>query len=164
MNPQLIAWTKYAIDIEGQGVSFYSACLQKAENSYAKQLFNFLVQEESRHEKTLNQVLLALTDGDEQKIKSALSTFIRVKSPLFLASDIKQLQDGKAPLTKMINKAMEFEDKAFDFYLKLEQKEENKDVKAFFKRLESDEKDHKRIIKDFGFTLLGISTLPTKGI
>lgn len=156
MKKGLLTWIQYAIKLEEKSVSFYDECYKKAKEHYTEELFKFLIEEESRHVKTLTQVFSAVANGNKEKLKKDISNFkkIKIKSRLYTKEQLKDIIKTKM-LTDVLNKAIGLEEKAASLYSKLEEKETNKDIKSFFKRLVRDEKDHKKIIKDFGISLVG---------
>jgi len=158
MTKQLLAWIRYAIEFEEKGISFYTKCYAKTKNHYKVDLFRFLLGEESRHSKVLTQVLNAVSEGNKKKLNQHISDFkkIKIKNPLFPKKDIKKLSDPKTRIIEILNKSIDFEEEGILFYSKLEKKETNQEIKSFFKRLANDEGNHKRTIKEFGFSLQNI--------
>lgn len=159
MSARLIAWIRYAIKLEEKGIKFYGSCYKNAKNSYAAQLFRFLLLEEGRHKKILVQVMTAASKGDEKKLKKSISYFrkINARIPIFSKKDFQMVSREETGITGILNKAIEFEGKSIKLYSGLEKIEKNKDIKAFFRRLRDDEKRHGEIIRNFGFSLLGIN-------
>jgi rubrerythrin len=159
MEENLFKWIQYSIDIEEKSIKLYSDGFKKSNNHYAKELFKFLIEEESRHSKILNQLLHVVTDGNPDKIKKSIDDFKKIKVINSLFKDAEEISSGNAQMTALLNKAVVIEEQGIKFYSELEQKELDADLRSFFKRLVHDEENHKQIIRDFGIKLLGIGDI-----
>lgn len=75
---------------------------------------------------------------------------------MFNKKDALKFGEKNAELTTILNMAINFEKFGVKLYAKIEKKQKNKEIKSLFKNLAAQEMNHKKIIEQFGLTLLKI--------
>jgi rubrerythrin len=156
-----LAWIRYAINFETKFLTFYNKCYRESKDNALKDVFKFLMTQESAHKKILNEVLTWSSEGDNEMLNKSILEFtgLKVKEPTFSDEGVRELSSSKSSISKILNQAMEFEEQGMEFYLELAKKEKNGDIRLFLTRLANDERQHKEIIKNVGASFLDINML-----
>jgi rubrerythrin len=159
--PELLAWIRYAIEFEEKFLNFYKDCYENVKEDVARELFKFLIAEETRHKQILTEVLDWSSEGNQEKMEQSISEFIKfeVKIPSFSKEGVQKLSQSDVGLNEIINQAMKFEEQGISFYLDLVDKENDPNIKSFLRRLANDERDHKKVIQNMGATFLGMNMI-----
>jgi rubrerythrin len=154
----LLGWIQYAIEIEVKGLNYYSECLKKTRNARAIELFEYLVKVETGHRKVLTDLLKATTKEDPKLLKQSVDEFLKIKIPvpLFDKESLDKLKKPDATLMDMFNTAIGMEQTGIELYTDLAKKNDgNASLKKLFTRLASDEKEHKKELRDLGYFVFG---------
>jgi rubrerythrin len=153
-----LGWVQYAIEIEVKGLNYYTECLKKTRNARAMELFEYLVNVETGHRRVLTELLKAATQGDAKLLKQSVDEFLKIKIPipLFDTESLEKMKKRDTTLMEMFNTAIGMEQTGIDLYTDLAKKNEgNATLKKLFTRLASDEKEHKKELKDLGYFVFG---------
>ena len=156
-----LAWIRYAIEFETKFLNFYKKCYSKSKENSLRDVFKFLMGQEAMHKKILTDVLNWSSEGNNEMLNKSILEFtkLNVKMPLFYDAGVRELSSSKSDLNKILNQAMEFEEKGLEFYWELADKEKDEDIKSFLTRLANDEREHKEVIRNVGASFLGINML-----
>lgn len=148
------SWIDGAIETESKGLLMYEKAFSESKNGAAKQLFEFLIREETRHRGILED--LKSKQDSWEGVGPTISKFIEkpVTNHLFEGEKADNLKD--ASLSESLNAAMAFEKEGLSFYVRLSEKENDPDIKSLLKRLAADEERHNQTIQKIGFELLGL--------
>jgi len=130
---------KAAMEVELNGISLYRSAAEKTEDKQAKEVFEFLAQEEGKHFKYLKDLYDALKNNKEIKLdipKSTLS-FSKIFSEDFL-NNLK----GKNYEFSAISTGMILEKNSVLFYKEHAEKATDEKVKYLFEELMKWEEEH----------------------
>jgi rubrerythrin len=139
-----------AIQIENQGIAFYSACMEMVDSSELKEVFTFLIGQERNHRDIFSGMKTAFIDVSlpesfAGEYESNVAAFVRGKifaSPEVGAEKARSLPDALAA----VDWALEFEQGSIDFY-KLIKNNVRASEGADIERIIGEEKRHIDILQ-----------------
>jgi rubrerythrin len=132
-----------AIELEEEGMEYYSEKASVMKNETASKLYMFLADEEKKHSGYLQQY------RESKNIPEVEFTY-----PKFEASFSEEFSDEKLEEIGILLAALRFEHKSEYFYMELAKRAESEDQKVFFEQVAAAERGHYRIIDE----LLGEAT------
>jgi len=139
-----------ALNTEQEGKELYTRAHANAGNSLAREIFAFLIREESRH----YEIILEYADklkvegrmpeaplafGDIQGLKTIFSDAL---------AEVGQALPEDSDDMAAIERAMEFEKNGVQYYEKFSADAQDENEKAFFSRLANEEQGHYMVLLD----------------
>ncbi len=130
---------KSAMEIELNGITLYTSAAKNTDDSQAKNVFNFLAEEEKKHFTYLKDLYKALEEKEEfdVKISKPTQSFKRIFSEEFL-NNLK----GKNFEFSAISTGMILERDSILFYKEQVEKSEDPKIKYLFEELMKWEQEH----------------------
>ena len=158
MADEVLAWIQFGLDVERSGRKFYEECLKHSKDQRTEELFKYLIDEEKRHEEAFENLLEKKAGGDKAKIQASIDQYNKmgIDKPLFSKSDLDEITDPNTLAMEMFNKSADQEKKGINFYLDMEAKQTDPELKKFFHDLATQELVHKKKIVALGMSLLGM--------
>ncbi len=136
---------KKALQGEMDGFYHYSNAALNTSDERAKKIFEILAQEEKLHYEFLLKYFNFLTDKEEKvdllKFKGEKRYNFSGESPIFSEDFKKKIREKHIEISAL-SIGMVLEQNSIEFYMKLEEKEEDPDTKEFLKELISWEENH----------------------
>lgn len=140
-----------AMEVEKNGHQFYSAMVEKAKSSLAKEIFTWLAQDEVQHLRTLKDLVAKYEEGafwaDEEESLPYLRRFS--ESEIFPSSErlAEVLQAEDAEL-RAFDLAIEAEEKFAAFFKAAASKARNEEGREAFTWLAGEEDRHASLLKE----------------
>jgi len=156
---QLLSIIKTALKIESDGSNFYSMAAGGSSNPSAKQIFDFLSDEEKKHYSAFLQYYKALENNKLLDFKSTIDELnydSKESNDLFNHDFIKRLAGDNHSLSS-VSIGVQLEQKSIAFYKGWVAKSSNKDEKDFLKILIDAEIGHHDFLAGIEKELLGES-------
>jgi len=162
MSEDMLKWLRFAVEIEEKGLAFYKECLNESRHQQAIELFDYLIKAETGHRRVLKDLIDAVSHGDKAQVEKSVESFLKIDIhiPMFDKDKIEKMIGPTARLTEIFNTAMEFEEKGIELYSDLAKKTDDPELEKLFTKLASDEKRHKKDIKDIGQFVFGVGPAP----
>jgi rubrerythrin len=141
MKEKTLDIIKGAILLEHRGKALYEAAVQKTEVEEVKELFQMLVDEETKHIAILNKQFALVNKGGDfdagglEKVKGATVDAV-------LSDKIVQGISGAGFEASVISAALDLEKKAVDYYREKEDEADSDEEKKLFNWLVKWEKEH----------------------
>lgn len=158
MTDEILAWLQFSVDMEKKGLTFYRACLEKATDQRAVELFKWLIEEEERHEKAISKMLAEKSGNDPKRVAAALAKFQKLGAydAMFSKEDLEKITGKGTMLMEQFNFAAAMEKRGIDIYLDLEAGHHDPDVKKLFHEIAKQELRHRKKIVAVSMSLLGM--------
>ncbi|MFC1740995.1 ferritin family protein [Nanoarchaeota archaeon] len=159
MTDRMLAWIRFAIGLEEKGLKFYKESLSSTKHPRGMELFEFLIKVEKGHKKVLEELMDAVTKGDEAMMQKSVEDFmaLNIKLPLFEERSLEKVTGDDTTLRDMFNTAAGFEKEGIEFYLRQAKDEGNPFVKKLLLKLAADEKEHMGEIVSLGKFVFGMA-------
>ncbi|MGB9695126.1 MAG: ferritin family protein [Caldisericaceae bacterium] len=128
-----------AMEIELNGIELYRTASEKTEDKQAKEVFDFLSKEETKHFNALKEILLEVKNGKD------ISVILNGEKPLnkaIFSDDFRRNLAGKNLEFSAISTGLILEKNSIDFYRENKEKAENPKIKDLFAELEKWEMLH----------------------
>jgi rubrerythrin len=141
MDLKLALETAMKGEIEGR--ELYKIAADRSDDAKAKDVFTYLAGEEDSHFEALKGMYHSYLKGEELVIPDLprLVTFEDATNPIF-SKDFKNRLQGRHFEMSALSIAVKLELDAFQYYQKISDESDDADVKKFFGRLSTWEKDH----------------------
>lgn len=141
---------KKAVEFEREGMKYYSAAAEKAQNPATKGLFNMLVEEEEKHERFLTTLKENLKAQD--KWPSEITIDLDKDFKLIFKDESARI-DANVQVSTQETEALRFafkmENRGQAMYQELSEKATNPDEKALYARLAKWEEAHAAYCEDY---------------
>ncbi|ETA67749.1 MAG: hypothetical protein PWQ51_1430 [Methanolobus sp.] len=126
-----------AIELEEEGMAYYSEKASVMKNATASKLYVFLADEEKKHAGYLQKY------RESKNIPEVEFTY-----PKFEASFSEEFSDEKLEEIGILLAALRFEHKSEYFYMELAKRAESEEQKVFFEQVAAAERGHYMIIDE----------------
>ncbi|MDY0387003.1 MAG: ferritin family protein [Methanolobus sp.] len=126
-----------AIELEEEGMKYYSEKASMTKNEAARELYNFLANEEKKHAQYLEQF------RESKQIPEVEFSF-----PKFKASFKEEFSDETLKEIGILLGALRFEHKSEYFYIELADRADNEEQRLFFEKIAAAERGHYQIIDE----------------
>ena len=140
---------KTAIKMEEDGIDFYQKAAKKTSHPFGKKMFSSFVGDEKRHLTVLKDVFADLKFSDfdrffkEKKPREKIKTvFEEIKN------EIKERIAANPDEIEALKIGMDMESKSSEFYRGALEKTQDSRLKAFFRRLIEEEKEHYQLLQN----------------
>jgi len=133
---------KFALNFEKENREYYENCASEAKNDHVKKIFNYLANEEKKHE----EIVRKLADGE---IENYESDILPKSKKVFqaIADDITNNENiYEKDNIGVYRKAVQMEQDSHDFYEEKAQETENEAVKKVLISLAKEEQRHEIIL------------------
>jgi rubrerythrin len=139
---------KDAMEIELNGIELYKTAAEKTEDEQAKEMFHFLADEEVKHFNALKQMYEETNNG--KKVIINLPTEGKPKFGEIFSKKFKENLKGKNYEYSVLKTGLLLEQNSQEFYRKQKESAETPEEKELFKKLESWEGTHyKMLLKEY---------------
>ncbi len=134
---------KKAITGEIEGRELYKTAAEKTDDAKAKEVFEYLAEEEEVHVKALSSIYKSYTDDKDFEISlpDKILNTENAGNPIF-SNDFKKRLKGKHFEISALSIGMKLEMDSYKFYAEMAKQTEDKKLKDFFIYLSDWEKDH----------------------
>jgi rubrerythrin len=135
---------EYAIQLERDGLAFYSEAAASTENALGKKMFESLAGDEERHIEILTNIAkLINVELDAETPKERMVTLFAELGPQILEDLGANPSD-----TAVVEKALDTEKRAVEFYAGQAAESDDADHKLIFLRLAEEERQHVEILQN----------------
>ncbi|MFC1807430.1 ferritin family protein [Candidatus Omnitrophota bacterium] len=145
-NSNISEALKRALDMEEKGYTFYKEMSEKSQSDITKKTFNFLADSEILHLETIKEFCDALVQkGEFLSIDLSEKKGERDEGLKIFSKEISELKEKIRPGDddiKACEFAMEFEKEGYEFYTKMLNDVEDKNLVKFLKFIVDEEKAH----------------------
>ena len=144
-----------ALEVEQEGINTYSSLAEDSAKPPVVKFFEYMLEQEKSHKKSLEIVLRALHDVDRERIKKISRNLEKedISTPVF-PDNIEV--GSKTNITELLNRALEFEENGMEFYSSIGSRVQDDELERFFDDLKSQEKKHREMIVEFGREEFGV--------
>lgn len=134
---------EFALEFEKENKEFYRECAEKADHNSLKRVFNYLADEEEKHEEIVKQLQA------EETVEKVESDIIPKAKKAFdeIAEDLPERIFNDDQLDAY-QKALELEKRSVEFYQSKLEEAELPQVKKVFRKLANIEKNHQKIMEN----------------
>jgi rubrerythrin len=137
-----------AMEIEINGVELYKTAAEKTEDRQAKEMFQFLANEEAKHFDVLKKAYLELSEG-----KAVNLEFPKIDKPKFgaiFSDEFKKNLKGKNYEYSVLTTGLLLEKNSQEFYKTQKENADDVEEKKLFEKLEKWEFEHyKMLLKEY---------------
>ncbi|MDG6243017.1 MAG: ferritin family protein [Methanolobus sp.] len=126
-----------AIELEEEGMAYYSEKASVMKNETASKLYMFLTEEEKKHAEYLKQY------RDTKKVPE-----VEFSYPKFEASFTEEFSDEKLEEIGILLAALRFEHKSEYFYTELAKRTDDEEQRIFYEKVAAAERGHYMIIDE----------------
>jgi rubrerythrin len=134
---------EFALDFERENKNFYRDQSQKSENESLKKVFNYLADEEEKHEQIVKKL------SEDKKVEQIESDILPKAKEAFekiaVNSSNEVVPTGQVDIYK---KAKEMETKSYNFYQSKAKETDLMFVQDAFEKLAKEEKKHETILRN----------------
>ena len=151
MDVQKALLTAMRSEIEGR--EMYKIAAEKADDSKAREVFQFLAEEEETHFQALKDLSVSHSRADGASLPELpeMHKFDDAISPIF-SRDFRNRIKGKHFEMSALSVALKLELDSFQFYEKIAAETDSGDLRAFFQHLSRWEKTHyDMLVKEINF-------------
>ena len=135
-----------AMEIELNGIELYRTAAEKTADHQAREMFNFLADEEVKHFELLKKMYDEINNGNKTEIKLPIQgkpKFGKIFSEKFM-ENLK----GKNYEYSVLTTGLLLEQNSQEFYRKQKELAEDEEEKALFEKLEKWESSHYQMLFD----------------
>jgi rubrerythrin len=132
-----------AMKAEIEGRELYKSVADRTDDSKAREVFLYLSQEEDMHFESLKKMYDSVVEGEPISIPavSPLLKFEDAESPIFSREFKERIKDKHYEMSSL-SMALRLERDSTEYYRKMAEEVEDKELKSFFTRLADWENDH----------------------
>ena len=150
LNPQTLQAIETAIQIEKDGLAFYTEAAQQTDNPSGKKMFQSLARDEVAHQKLFEAVrgsLLQEGSWLSPEEVAAISPGAFDRSPIFPVGD--EIGSAEIPQRELaaLQRGIEAEEAAIAFYSEQREKTDDPDARAMYAYLIEQEEGHRIILE-----------------
>lgn len=146
---EFLRYLKLAMDTEREGVKFYVEVKKRIDDYNMNQLIKIIIEQEREHLRAVTEVYNAeKTKGISEAAEKAAAYKKQkpLETPLSAMKHVDDVVKKKATIHKLFYKAVQFEEGIAKLYSDMADSAKNTKVKAFLKKLASEEIGHKEFI------------------
>jgi rubrerythrin len=135
---------EYAVQLERDGLAFYTEAANSTENILGKKMFESLAGDEERHIQILENIAkLINVELDDETPKERIVTLFAELGP-----QIREDLGANPSDTAVVEKALDTERRAVEFYAGQADESEDADHRMIFLRLAEEERQHVEILQN----------------
>jgi rubrerythrin len=135
-----------AIELEMEGRKFYLEAAAKSQNDFGKQMFQYLADQELRHQERIKAVYETLERGGEWP--SLLLAMPAPETGAIFGRQARQKVTPSQTDKEAVQVALELEEKSYDYYNELARQAAGLFEKRFFVALSYEERGHYLVLLD----------------